>query len=285
MPDRRAIAAFLLAGTLLLGLPAPLPAQQTCTVTGTGGNDVLQGTQGADVICGLEGDDVIEALAGDDIVYGGAGEDVVDGGAGTDILFGGPGVDTLSGEDGADYLDGGVDQATMDGGRGADACRFGTAVSCYLPGIDDKNDTPGRADVRRVRSFAEQDRPRWKIKTFATWTPKGMWDAGYFVVFIDTLGDARPDYHVLAYSTGTKLGGGLYEATAGGGESRIGPAPVKKSGARGATVTVPLDELQRSRPYFRWNVVTLFTGKGCQKVCFDRVPGPAMLPQAVLADL
>lgn len=285
MPDGRAIAAFLLAGALLAGLPGPVAAQPACTVTGTAGNDVLHGTNDPDVICGFEGDDVIHALGDDDIVYGGPGQDVIEGGFGTDLIFGGPGVDTLSGENNDDYLDGGPDLGTLDGGSGPDACRLGTPVSCYVPGISDGNDTPGRADVRRVRSSADQDPPRWKIKTFSAWTPKGMWDAGYFVVFIDTLGGAAPDYHVLAYSVGTKMRGGLYKETADGGETRIGGAPVKKSGKRGVRVTVPLDKLDRTRPYFRWNVVTLFTGKGCQNVCFDRVPGPAMLPQAVLADL
>jgi hypothetical protein len=136
-----------------------------------------------------------------------------------------------------------------------------------------------------IRSRADQEPPWWKVKTFASWTIRGIWDTGYFVLFVDTFGDAAPDYHVLAYSNGKKMIGGLYKEKAGGGEDRIGQAPVSKSGKRGVIVRLPLDKLNRSRPYFRWNVVTLFTGKGCHKVCFDRVPGPAMLPQAVLADL
>jgi hypothetical protein len=136
-----------------------------------------------------------------------------------------------------------------------------------------------------VRSRAGESPPRWKIVTFSSWTIKGVWDEGYFLVSVDTKGDPDPDYHVLGYSNGKSMVGGLYREKAGGAEVRIGGAAVAKSGARGILVKLPLGKLDRTRPYFRWSVMTLFTGKKCGTVCFERVPGQVALPQAVLAEL
>jgi Ca2+-binding RTX toxin-like protein len=287
MPDRGSIGAFLLALAFLVpaaGHPEVL-ADHACTITGTPGNDRLEGTAGPDVICGLGGDDALEGLGGDDVLDGGPGIDVLDGGPGTDMLLGGSDQDDLQGGDDGDYLNGGLDGGQLDGGLGADACLQGTASSCFLPSIADPGDTKGRMDVRKMRSLAGASPPSWKIFTFGRWTIKGLWDAGYFVVFVDTKGDPDPDYHVLGYSNGKSMAGGLYRVTSGGGAVRIGGAKVSRSGPRGAAITLPLAKLDRTRPYFRWSVVTLFTGKGCRKVCFDRVPGQVGLPQAVLSEL
>lgn len=287
MRFRRSIGAFLLACTFswaVAGHPDVL-ATHACTITGTTGDDNLVGTPGADVICGLGGADRLEALGGDDVLDGGPGADILDGGTGTDLLLGGSGEDELLGGDNGDYLNGGPDGARLDGGPGADACLQGDPFSCFPPSIADPNDTKGRMDVKKVRSHAGDTPPRWKIVTFSSWTIKGVWDEGYFVLFVDTKGAAGPDYHVLGYSNGKKMVGGLYRETSGGGEVRIGGAAVSKAGPRGIVIKLPLAKLDRTRPYFRWSVMTLFTGKKCGNVCFERVPGQVALPQAVLAEL
>jgi hypothetical protein len=287
MRFRRSIGAFLLACTFswfAAGHPDVL-ATHACTITGTTGDDTLVGTPGPDVICGLGGEDRLEGLGGNDVLDGGPGADILDGGAGTDLLLGGSGEDELLGGDDGDYLNGGPDGARLDGGPGADACLQGDAFSCFPPSIADANDTKGRMDVKKVRSHAGQSPPRWKVVTFSSWTIKGIWDAGYFVLFVDTKGDAGPDYHVLGYSNGNGMVGGLYRETSGGGEVRIGGAAVSKAGPRGIVIKLPLAKLDRTRPYFRWSVRTLFTGKKCGNVCFERVPGQVSLPQAVLAEL
>jgi hypothetical protein len=61
----------------------------TCTITGTGGDDVLRGAAGDDVICGLGGDDRLSGGKGDDVLYGGRGLDRLTGGAGRDTCVGG----------------------------------------------------------------------------------------------------------------------------------------------------------------------------------------------------
>jgi Ca2+-binding RTX toxin-like protein len=287
MPFRRSIGSLLLASTLAWPVAA-IPgaaAGQACTITGTPDDDQLRGTAGPDVICGLGGDDLLEGVGDDDVLDGGPGADTLDGGGGTDLLFGGSGEDVLLGGDGGDYLNGGPDGAELNGQGGADACLQGTPSSCFPPSIPDGNDTKGRMDVRRVRSRAGQTPPRWKIVTFRSWTIKGVWDTGYFLVSVDTKGDPDPDYHVLGYSNGKSMVGGLYREKAGGAEVRIGGAGVSKSGPRGVVIKLPLGKLDRTRPFFRWTITTLFTGKKCRQVCFERVPRQVLLPQAVLAEL
>jgi Ca2+-binding RTX toxin-like protein len=93
-----AVAACLLAA--LAGASPNQTArclQETPTISGTPGNDVLTGTPGNDVIVGLQGDDTID---------GGDGLDLICGGDGNDTLAGGPGrVDIISGDLGNDRID------------------------------------------------------------------------------------------------------------------------------------------------------------------------------------
>ena len=96
----------------------PLPDQGTvaCTLTGSGGADVLDGTPSADVLCGRGGADVIRAYGGDDILRGGDGGDQLLAGRGFDQLFAGSGADRLRSVDGR----GGND--VVNGGAGQDTC-------------------------------------------------------------------------------------------------------------------------------------------------------------------
>ena len=111
----------------------------TCTIVGTAGNDILRGTAGDDEICGLGGHDTIAGAGGDDELLSGAGDDVllglagndhVDGqggvdlvedGAGSDLVRGGPGNDRSPGGATAG-VHGGTGVDTIDGGPGADWC-------------------------------------------------------------------------------------------------------------------------------------------------------------------
>ena len=64
---------------------------ESCTITGTSGDDVLQGTPGDDVICGGLGRDTIKGLGGNDVLKGEDGGDALFGGEGNDALDGGAG--------------------------------------------------------------------------------------------------------------------------------------------------------------------------------------------------
>ena len=116
---------FLLSGLTLFAIAvvmAALPVvahghnvpskNQPCTISGTGGADVLTGTSGADVICGFGGADIITAHGGNDVVKGGAGSDTIYGDTGRDVLLGGRGNDSLYARD--------SEHDHLYGGRGSD---------------------------------------------------------------------------------------------------------------------------------------------------------------------
>lgn len=108
-----------------LDVDGPQPTE--CTITGTGGDDVLKGTAADDVICGRGGADTVRGLGGDDSLFGGQGHDVLGGGSGNDSLHGGARKDTLRTRDGI----GGND--TANGGAGADKCKVDpgdVTISC-----------------------------------------------------------------------------------------------------------------------------------------------------------
>jgi RTX calcium-binding nonapeptide repeat (4 copies) len=280
----RSTATLALAALLALGAP-PAAGGGSCDVSGTPGDDHLVGTEAPEHICGLGGDDTIHGMGGADVLEGGMGADTVSGGSGTDLLLGGPDVDDLMGGPGGDYLNGGPDGGQLDGEKGVDSCIDGTAVSCYLPNFGDPNDASGFLDVKQVRSSAGDPTPNWEVVTRPKWTLKAMWDHGYVIVFADTRGNVAPDYFVLAYSVGNDLRGSLYREMQNGGEVRLGGVFVGKSGPRSLVLRLPLDDVVRDRPFFRWSVQTLFTGKKCHIVCFDRSPPAPGLPQAILSAL
>jgi RTX calcium-binding nonapeptide repeat (4 copies) len=243
--------------------------------------DLLSGGatgQGADQITGVE--DVV-GTDGDDVLGGSPDANRLEGGGATDLLFGEGASDRLMGGGGGDYLDGGPQGGQLAGGVGRDACISGTPQSCFPPTFGDPNDTPGLMDVKQVRSRGTARPPSWTLVTSANWTVKQAWDRAYAILFADTRGDPRPDFMVLAYSTGGQMTGGLYRLNPDGGETRIGAAAVGKSGPREVTLRLPLGKVALTRPYFRWSLQTLFTGKGCQTVCFDSMGGQPGLPQAV----
>jgi glucose/arabinose dehydrogenase len=97
------------------GQPPPC-FDETPTIVGTHGQDLLQGTSGPDVIAGLAGDDFISGGGGPDLICGAEGNDTLNGNGAGDSLSGGPGDDTL---------DGGTNGDTIHGDGGIDACEGG----------------------------------------------------------------------------------------------------------------------------------------------------------------
>ena len=107
------------------------------TVSGTGGDDIIDGSYLGDpdgdrvdnndaILPGQSGnDDLIDAGAGNDSVLAGAGNDTVYGGTGNDGLSGGVGNDTLFGGSGNDTLAGGAGNDSLIGGADADTFQVG----------------------------------------------------------------------------------------------------------------------------------------------------------------
>lgn len=108
---------------------------QADSVSGGGGNEVIDGRGGNDTIETGTGDDSIRGGAGDDRLVGGDGNDTVEGGAGNDYVAAFTGDDSLSGGDGNDEifsLGGGND--TLDGGADADLISVMTMSNALVTG-------------------------------------------------------------------------------------------------------------------------------------------------------
>ena len=139
---------------------------RSCTVAGTGGNDVLSVTPALDVVCGFGGSDVIDAdgpvddLADaderqEDVILGGAGADTVEYDGAPSVVFvdlehgvtmlpalnahrevlaeignavGSPFADRLDGNQGANALAGGTGNDVLNGRAGPDVLMAGGGV-------------------------------------------------------------------------------------------------------------------------------------------------------------
>jgi hypothetical protein len=145
----------------------------------------------------------------------------------------------------------------------------------------DPNDTPGKLDVRAVELDHDARPPVWRIETFAPWTVHEMWDRGFFVVMLDTKGDADLDHLAIVRSDGRKLVGVLYAVRQDGTQKPIGSLSAAKDGSRGMTIAVPLRRLSigAARQSYFWSVLVTYTGNVCQATCFDAVPDVGMVEQ------
>jgi Ca2+-binding RTX toxin-like protein len=82
---------------------------QTVVTVAVGGDqsDTINGTSGTDMMFGLGGQDTINGNAGNDLLCGGNGNDTISGVGGADIIDGQNGDDAISGGDSNDILRGG----------------------------------------------------------------------------------------------------------------------------------------------------------------------------------
>ena len=130
---------------VLLGDDGSIAANDTATLTGGAGNDLVSGGPDADSLYGQGGRDDVFGDGGDDTGYGdGDGSadvgldknDLVRGGVGNDYLFGNNGADDIYGEQGNDRLVGGSPNGTSaDSGLGAGGAD--NAVGRTGPATDD----------------------------------------------------------------------------------------------------------------------------------------------------
>ena len=93
---------------------------ETMTIDGGAGNDLLTGGGGENLILGGTGHDTLYGGSGDDMLLGGDGDDDLMGRAGNDVLIGGAGRDILDGGVGRDLLVGGVNEDRLHGGTDDD---------------------------------------------------------------------------------------------------------------------------------------------------------------------
>jgi hypothetical protein len=145
--------------------------------------------------------------------------------------------------------------------------------------VEDPNDTAGLLDVHEVRFRDDAGSPpSFTVITFQDWTPRQLWDRGYFLLYLDTTGSSLPDYHVLVRADRHGLSGSMWRERT---EHRLFDVAVRKRGGSGVEVLVPLGRLTigSHRTVYRWSVRTLFTGGGCHRTCEDPAPDDSMVEQ------
>jgi Ca2+-binding RTX toxin-like protein len=91
------------------------PRGTGCTITGSDNSETLRGTRGNDVICAMGGSDRVKPLAGKDVTRAGSGNDrVIDRSGLRDKLLGQSGNDTLNAKD--------RNRDLLNGASGRDKC-------------------------------------------------------------------------------------------------------------------------------------------------------------------
>ena len=115
---------------------------EVTVIVGSDQSETLNGTGGTDMIFGRSGKNTLTGNAGNDLLCGGNSNDTLSGGVGNDILDGEHANDTLDGGDGNDILRGDSGNDTITGGTGADAFSGG-------PGLDVASDfAPAQGDTQ-----------------------------------------------------------------------------------------------------------------------------------------
>lgn len=155
-------------------------------------------------------------------------------------------------------------------------------VAARFLAVEDRNDTDGRLDVHEVRFRDPADEPpAWTVITFRNWTPREIWDHGYVLLFLDTLGSPGSDYYVVVRADRDHLVGTLWRDRAGSTDRRLFAVAVRKRGGDGVEVRVPLRKLSigAQRVVYRWSVTTLFSSGACRRICVDEAPDASMVEQ------
>jgi hypothetical protein len=154
-----------------------------------------------------------------------------------------------------------------------------TAVFMVLAGashrdLSDGNDTRGRLDVRKVKSFGAVKKPGWRVITRARWNVRWVQDRGFALINLDTFGDSRFDYYALIGSNGSRMKGTLWRDRSSRRDRMVSKLAVWRADRKSVSVRVPLSKMKRGnkRLEYRWYVQTLYTSSKCKQVCIDRVP-------------
>lgn len=156
------------------------------------------------------------------------------------------------------------------------ACLVGAipfVASADHANVTDRNDTRGPFDVRRVK-VAGIRQPRYDVVTFPRWNVRRVWDRSYGLVYFDTFGGESSDYYVMVRSDGYRMQAKLYRDRARKKDKVMSGVKAWRPNKRSFAVRVPLRKMKipERRLVYHWWVLTLHTGKGCKRVCFDRAP-------------
>lgn len=150
--------------------------------------------------------------------------------------------------------------------------------------ITDPNDTSGRLDVHEVRLIdLDGTPPSWTVITYDDWTPRALWDRGYVLLNLDTLGTSEIDYYALVRADRDRLRGSMWRLRIDRADIELFSIEVRRRRGNGMAVRVPLRRLTVgvNRTLYRWSVTTLFTGGACTRICVDRAPDATMVEQPI----
>jgi hypothetical protein len=147
--------------------------------------------------------------------------------------------------------------------------------------VHDANDTRGLFDVRTVRLDPTKP-PEWTVITFSSWTIQSVWDRGYVLVYLDTMGTDDPDYYGLIRSDGDVMRADLYRDL-NTNDHRIRTLKVWRNGGHQVSLRIPLGfvKIGVHRTLYRWSVLTLFTSSKCHVPCVDTAPDSGMIDQTL----
>jgi hypothetical protein len=160
------------------------------------------------------------------------------------------------------------------------AIAFALPASANHTSQTDRNDVAGRFDLESVR-FDHDSPPRWTFVTFARWTVPQVWDRGYLLVELDTLGNEEPDFVAVVRSEGRDLDARLFRLRRDGYQVEVDTLASGKEGGRSAWVEVAPRKLTfgRSRTSYFWSALSSFTAPECPHTCVDRVPDEGMVEE------
>ncbi len=149
-------------------------------------------------------------------------------------------------------------------------------------GVRDGNDTKGTMDVSLVDRHGST-RPRWSVRTFASWRAIDIFDSGFALVRLDTFGSRRFDYYALVRSNGNELRATLWRDRKEKRDHLMRRLAVWRNDRRSLSVRVPLSRVRIGdlRLTYRWQVETLYTADVCPNVCFDFVPDSGGMEEMV----
>jgi len=159
------------------------------------------------------------------------------------------------------------------------------AASAAPSVLTDPNDASG-LDISRVTLAADTPPPTWTIRTFRSWTIPKLWDRGYFLVELDTIGGPSVEYRAVARSNGRQMVGALYHVRRDGKSVQIAKLETHKVDPRSLSIRVPLSKLTfgPDRTSYKWDVVTSYSSGQCAHgVCFDRAPDSGSVEQPLPA--
>ena len=155
-------------------------------------------------------------------------------------------------------------------------------LAARILAVEDPNDTAGPLDVHEVR-FRDPagEPPSWTVITFGDWRVRQLWDRGYVLLFLDTVGSPRGDYYVLVRADRSELMASMWRDRSGASDRRLFAVDARKRGGSGVEVLVPLRRLAigEHRTLYRWSVSTLFSGGACHRTCVDPAPDDSMVEQ------